>query len=206
MKNSIKIAFVAALAVAGMTACTSAPAPEQNSAPAKSTTTTATSTPSSAAPPPAQVVTEVVTATVTNPPQAVVKVDNRLGYGELKLGMTLEEARAAGLTDLSWGDPSENGCVSDGKVAISQRYGVERITLPATATTSKGIGVGSTFAEVKKAYPNASEYRAGWSARVGDNAAYAFMGDFALARFADTDKVTRIKIVATTVHCAMAYL
>ncbi|MDX3657874.1 hypothetical protein PV646_11230 [Streptomyces sp. ID05-26A] len=199
MKNSIKIAFVAALAVAGIAACTSAP--EQNAAPARSTTA-----PSSATPPPVQVVTEVVTATVTNPPQAVVKVDNRLGYGGLKLGMSLEEAHAAGLTDLTWGGPGEKNCVADGEVAISRQYGVERITLPAEARTSKGIGVGSTFAEVKRAYPHASEYRAGWSAQVADNVVYAFVGGIKRVHFADTDHVVRIKMTATTVQCAMAFL
>ncbi|WP_189156554.1 hypothetical protein [Lentzea pudingi] len=147
-----------------------------------------------------------MTATVTNPPQAVVKVDDRLGYGGLKLGMSLEEARAAGLTDLTWNSAGEKDCVADGKVAISRKHGVERITLPAEAKTSKGIGVGSTFAEVKRAYPNASEYRAGWSAQVADNAVYAFVGGIKLVHFADTDHVVRIKLTATTVQCAMAFL
>jgi phage tail sheath gpL-like len=96
--------------------------------------------------------------------------------------------------------------VYDNKVAISKKYGVERITLPAEAKTSKGIGVGSTFAEVKRAYPNASEYRSGWSAKVDDNATYAFMGSYDLDHFADTDKVIRIKIGAINVDCAMASL
>lgn len=208
MKNSIKIAFIASIAAAGIAACTSAPAPEQNSAPVTSdvvTPNTTTSTPP-AATPPVQVVTEVVTATVTGPPQAIAKVDNRLGYGGLKLGMSLEEARAAGLTDLTWDEAVGDGCVTDGKVAISKANGVERITLPADARTSKGIGIGSTFGEVQRAYPGASEYRSGWSAKVADNAYYHFIGSFDLARFGDADKIQRIKLVAGAVNCSMADL
>lgn len=62
---------------------------------------------------------------------------------------------AAGLTDLTWNSPGETDRVADGEAAISRQHGVERITLPAEAKTSNGIGVGSTFAEVKRAYPNA---------------------------------------------------
>lgn len=200
MKNSIKAAFVTAIAAAGIAACTSAPAPEQNSAPA--TPIPATSTPP-VAPPPVQVVTEVVTATVTAPPQAIAKVDDRLGYGGLKLGMSLEEARAAGLTRLAWDEAVGDGCVADDEVAISKANGVERITLPADAVTSKGIGVGSTFGEVQRAYPGASEYRSGWSAEVADNASYLFIGS---SRFTAADKILHIKLVAGAVDCAMAEL
>lgn len=207
MKNSIKAAFVTAIAAAGIAACTSAPAPEQNSAPVTPIPTTSTSTsPSSIAPPPVQVVTEVVTATVTAAPQAIAKVDNRLGYGGLKLGMSLEEARAAGLTDLTWDQAVGDNCVVDRHVAISKANGVERITLPADARTSKGIGVGSTFGEVRRAYPSASEYRSGWSAKVADNAYYHFIGSFDLARFGDADKIQRVKLVAGVVNCSMADL
>ncbi|KJK47592.1 hypothetical protein UK23_20030, partial [Lentzea aerocolonigenes] len=94
MNSSIKIALVAAVAVGAMTACTSTPAPKNNAAPATSSSSAPTSETSS--PPPPVAVTSVVTQTVTNQPQpqAVVKVDNRIGYGALKLGMTLDEVKA----------------------------------------------------------------------------------------------------------------
>lgn len=193
--------LVAIAVTFGLAACTSTPAPGQNAAPV------AQVPPATAAP---QVVTEVVTATVTNPPQpqAVTKADNRLGYGALKLGMTLEEARATGQTDLTWDSGVVGGCVADGKVTVSKERGVVRIWLPREGKTSRGIGVGSTFGDVKKAYPDASEYRAGWRADVDSNAHYAFVGS------SDTDdryheltqKVAGIKILANGADCILSWL
>ncbi|MFS8100298.1 hypothetical protein LFM09_24520 [Lentzea alba] len=204
MKNTIKIAIVAAIAAVGLAACTSAPESEQSAARLPQTQT---STPGTSAPPPS-VVTEVVTSTVTNPPkpQAVTgkidKTDDRLGYGAFKLGMTLEEARAAGLTNLSWDGEGDNLCVADDKIAVSKSHGIERITLPADAKTSKGIGVGSTFAEVKRAYPNATEYRAGWFAVISSIASYSFSAYSS----SDTDKVEQIKLTSRLGSCPLAYM
>ncbi|MEU0879973.1 hypothetical protein ABZ345_15325 [Lentzea sp. NPDC005914] len=188
-RSLILVSAAAALALA---ACTSTP--DSNSAPAPTTSTSSTT----------PVVTEVVTQTVTNPPapDAVTKVDGRIGYGATKLGMTLDEARAAGLTKLTWEGSVDAGCAADDKIAVSKKYGIERITLPKDAKTSKGIGVGSTFAEVKKAYPDASEYRAGWSASIDTNAHYAFLGEPG----SDANKVVAIKIGASNVECSMANL
>ncbi|SEP73132.1 hypothetical protein [Lentzea albida] len=181
MKRS---AALVAIAVAfGISACTSTPAPEQNAAPGTGQESAPT----------VPVVTEVVTATVTNPPQAQDAADDRLGYGALKLGMTLDEVRAAGLTDLTWDSDGDGLCVGDDKAAISKKHGVVRITLPKDARTSKGIGVGSSHAEVMAAYPDASEYRAGWSANIGDMASYAFIGH---------DEVTDVKMRASSADCA----
>lgn len=183
MKNSIKLAFFAAVAVAGIAACTSAPAPVHNAAPQ-----TSSSTPQ----------------TVTEPPKATVavKVDNRIGYGPIKIGMTLDEARAAGLTELTWQSDGDDLCVADDELAISKRYGVVRISLPVDARTSAGIGVGSTFADVKKAYPKASAYRSGWSARVNDTVGYSFLGE----PDSDANKVVRVKLISRDADCSMAYL
>lgn len=185
--------LVSAAAALALSACTSTP--QSSSAPAPSSTPTPTS----------PVVTEVVTQPppppVTNEPQAVTKPDGRLGYGSLKLGMTLEEARAAGLTKLTWED-ADAGCAADDRIAVSQKHGIERIMLPAEAKTSKGIGVGSTFGDVRKAYPAASEYRSGWSVTIDTNAHYAFLGEPG----SDANKVVKIKIDANDVDCPMAFL
>lgn len=194
MNNSIKLALVAVFAAVGIAACTSTPAPENNAAPQTS------ATPTSETPPPAPVVTEIVTHTVTNPPkpQAVLKIDNRLGYGALKLGMSLDEARAAGLTDLTFDSDAPGACVADDKIAVSRSHGIERISLPLDAETSKGIRVGSTFEDVRRAYPNAFEHRSGWAATIGDGAQYNFYGD--------ENEVTFIKLALSLGDCANALL
>jgi hypothetical protein len=199
VNSSVKIAFVAAFAAAGIAACTATPAVRNNAAPQTSSTPTSeTSTP------PPSVVTEVVTATVTNPPkpEAVTKTDDRPGYGPIKLGMTLEEARAAGLTDLTWNSDGDGVCVGDDKIAVSKKYGVVRISLPLDAKTSKGIGVGSTFGDVKRVYPEATEYRGGWSAIVGGNTIYSFVG----TPGSDANKVVFMKLGAIPADCAMFLL
>ncbi|GHH48918.1 hypothetical protein [Lentzea cavernae] len=180
-RSAVLIAIVAAF---GLSACTSTSAPEQNSAPA-------VEQPAENTPPPARNVAEV---------------DNRLGYGALKLGMTLEEATAAGLTDLTWDSDGDGLCVGDDEVAISKKYGVVRITLPKEAKTSKGIGVGSTFAEVKRAYPSSSEYRAGWSSPIDYTAGYAFIGSSRTEHFTDTDEVVQITMGLSGADCAMYLL
>lgn len=185
MNNSIKLAFVAAIAAAGIAACTSAPAQEQNAAPQ-------TSAPAGTSTPPS-VVTQTVTSTVTNPPkpQAV-----KSGYGALKLGMTLDEAKATGLTGPGITVFGDSQCVWNERVEISQKNGVESIELPKDAKTSAGIGVGSTFAEVKRAYPNAQEFDGGYKATLPDGGGIAFY-TLVAKPFKDADAVSGMRIYST---------
>lgn len=198
MKNSVKIAFVAAFAVVGIAACT----PAENAAPPASTESSAPGTPTAA--PSGTVVTETVTSTITPPaqPKAVVHTDDRPGYGALKLGMTFAEAKATGmignLTEL--GNHPE-ACVANGAVAISKKYGVERITLPRDAKTSGGIGVGANYAAVKKAYPAAVDYRNGYYVNLS-NFQIAFEGKVVVERaYNETDTVEKIKLRSLEINC-----
>jgi hypothetical protein len=84
---------------------------------------------------------------------------------------------------------------------------VVRIFLPAEAKTSKGIGIGSTFAEVKRAYPDAHEYRAGWTAAVDDDSHYAFLSSSKSEdHHALTEEVAGIKLLANGADCMLSLL
>lgn len=199
MKNAIKIAFTIAVATVGIAACTSTPDSRQDSTPT-------TPDPIAAPPSSSTVVTEVTTTTVTNPPKpdSFVQVDHRLGYGALKLHMTPDEAAAAGLKGLKLG-PEAGACATAENVVISRKYGIERITLPAESTTSLGIAVGATVADVKKAYPDAKVFNGGYSVRLNDTGSYWFsVMSKSNGSFADADKVLAIKLVASQVECPNA--
>lgn len=204
-KNAIKTVVLSAFVAVGLAACTGTPDAQQGAAPTSTPTSPTLSTsPTSQSSTPPSVVTEVVTATVTNPPQqqSVRNVDNRPGYGALKLGMSIAEAKAAGLVSSDFG-LGDSRCWFDSKAAASTQFGVERITLPADARTSTGLGVGSTFADVKRAYPAAKEYRDGWSVDLGSYS-YEFIGSSSAERFADTDKIRKIKMAAKNIYCPLA--
>jgi hypothetical protein len=214
MNHSIKIAVVAVIALVGAAACTNGSTQKPDAAPAPviaSTTTTTTTTSASSAPEqPATVVTEVVTMTVTRepaPPAFVQKVDSRPGYGKLKLGMTLEEARETGLVGtIPDFDDNANSCVMNSVVAVSKKYGVERITLPASARTSTGIGVGTTYSAVKKAHPDAVEYRHGYTARMAGFILNFQSRNDAFMPYRDTDTVAKIKLISSDLDCPNAAL
>ncbi|MFS8100299.1 hypothetical protein LFM09_24525 [Lentzea alba] len=149
MKNSIKLAFVAAFSVAAIAACTSTPA-QENAAP-----TSASQEPGSSPP---SVVTEVVTHTVTKP--AAPRQIDSFGYGALKLGMSKQDAVDAKLIDA--GQPYaenlpqcsvHNLAGTDLKVIVSTTAGVAAIPFT-TAMSSTGAGIGATLKDVQGAHPN----------------------------------------------------
>lgn len=146
-RSLVLVAITAALA---LSACTSTPTPDNN----------ATSTPAGTATPQATVVTEVVTQTVTNPPAPLAKpVIGSFGYGDLKLGMTLQQALDTKMIgpDLL-GRPTEACTLHDligtgQKMYVSKKLGVSSIWFT-PEMSSDGVGIGATEATLKAEYTN----------------------------------------------------
>ncbi|MFC4121941.1 hypothetical protein [Nonomuraea zeae] len=85
------------------------------------------------------------------------------GYGDVRLGMSLKQARATGKIVPRWGArtgscsawalksrPTRKGTAG---LYISRKRGVAVIFAPKGVKTPEGIGVGSTMKQVKRAYP-----------------------------------------------------
>ncbi|MGW4208264.1 hypothetical protein ACWEIJ_09790 [Lentzea sp. NPDC004789] len=178
------VLLVSALAAFALTACTATPAPDPTSTPTPDPTTS--------------LVTEIITHTVTNPP----KPDDRLGYGALKLGMTLDEAKATGLAGTDFHE--DRGCRFNDTITVTDKGGVERIVLPKDAKTSAGIGVGATLADVKKAYPSATEDGLGYFADISGDARFLFETGDTLVPRKLTDQVTKIKLFKRKLECMAA--
>jgi hypothetical protein len=181
-RSLVLVAIAAALA---LSACTSTPP----------------STPTSAPAPTVPVVTEVVTQTVTNPPKP--QTDDRPGYGALKLGMTMDEAKATGLAGTDFHVVRDGQCSYNANITVSTN-GVERIVFPKDAKTSAGIAVGSTLADVKKAYPSATEDGLGYFADISGDARLLFETSDTLVPRGLTDKVTTIKLFKRQLACTAA--
>jgi hypothetical protein len=168
MKRSIVLVAIAA--AFGLTACTSTPAPKPDD--------NATSTPQ------ATVVTEVVTHTVTNPPPPppTKPVIDSFGYGELKLGMSRQQALDAKLIGpaLGGGQPAD-ACTqhevvgTSEKTWVSAKDGVASISFTPDMA-SDGVGVGVTEEKLRAEYTNLQPavQRQSYRAAADDNPAATF--------------------------------
>ncbi|GGU21528.1 hypothetical protein [Lentzea flava] len=141
---------------------------------------------SSSSPPPPSISTVIVTSVVTvnpppNPPNSTTTgsptkprtsvppsppPSETAGVGALVLGMSEADAlKTKSLVEPSTPADPEGKCVAyattsvpdNNAVIISPARGIVRLTLPSIAKTQRGIGVGSTVAEVKAAYPAATQ-------------------------------------------------
>ncbi len=121
-------------------------------------------------------------STPSTPPDYTLSAD---GYGKLRLGMTVDQAKATGeLGAKKAGDncqgydlaafPTEADTVS---VYFSQQHGLVGIFANDMMATKEGIKLGSTIQQVKAAYPKAAEAENGITVDVpGSTTAYYTIG------------------------------
>lgn len=134
------------------------------------------------------------------------------GYGSLKLGMSLKQAKATG-TIVRKKSVKEGRCTGwdlkkfptakdEANVYISSKRGVAAIFAGKKVKTPQGIKIGATYKQVKAAYPRMKKWADGvWTAKVPGNkkAHYTFYFD----EF--NNKVVAFGILLNKQDCNLAY-
>jgi hypothetical protein len=146
-------------------------------------------------------------APVTSPkPKAAAPADKILGprgYGTWVLGMSRQAVLKAGglVEDGSDGTTCAAYRTKDGaRIVVSAKFGLVSVEAPPGARTPEGIRPGSTVKDVKAKYPNAQEYRYGFTVSVRGSAFYSLES----AANRPTDKVNSIAVLAESGDCMLA--
>ncbi|MQY04573.1 hypothetical protein [Actinomadura macrotermitis] len=128
------------------------------------------------------------------------------GYGALKLGMSLDQAKATGLITVK---KAAGGCTAfDLKAAppakgavggyVSAKLGVSSIFSTEEMRTPQGIGNGSTLAELKQAFPKVAKKANVMAAKVPDNPKAEY--DFVLGEGGKTVDQVALVLPGQTCH------
>ncbi|MCS7482157.1 hypothetical protein ACFFQW_24365 [Umezawaea endophytica] len=131
--------------------------------------------------------------------------------GELRLGMSEEEALATGLLTTR-GSDDYLGCHTystttfpdtERAVVISPTSGLARITHPSSYRTLEGIGVGSTAGDIRDTYVKASENRLGFTLFPSNESTgyFVFLLGGEGSPFLDTDVVQRVRTQLLGAEC-----
>jgi hypothetical protein len=107
-----------------------------------------------------QTVVETVVAQTVQTDKASGSVLSHFGLGEIKLGTSIAQLKAAGLLAANDDGPWTDVCTlrelrqGQVKLGITPDRGIEVIQIDQGISTTEGIHKGSTMAEVRAAYPN----------------------------------------------------